>query len=95
MAWAKKSKRPSEEGIDDPALAQTTQATSATQASQATQADYWAMEEKSKSFVDKNCENQPEREVKSEARIKEDNEELQTFALLSFNSLETGEKIDA
>ena len=43
----------------------------------------------------KNCENAPEREVKSQTRIIEDQEELKTFAQMAFNSLEIGEKIDA
>lgn len=38
--------------------------------------EYSLIEEKSRIFVTKNCKNQPEREVKSESRIKEDKEEL-------------------
>ena len=53
--------------------------------------DYNELEKKSRLFVNRNCENQPEREGKSETRIKEDNEELQTFAQMAFNSLEMGE----
>lgn len=85
MAWAKKTKP--EVPCDNPNMARVDPAKD--------ENDYVAIEENSRIFVDKNCENQPQREVKSETRMKEDTEELQTLQQMTINSLEIGEKIDA